>query len=67
VFAFPITQVVLADCLGLSTVHVNRVLQDLRKQGVLTVNRADFRLVRQRELEEIAGFEPLYLHLNPNG
>jgi CRP-like cAMP-binding protein len=35
-FELPITQSVLGDCLGLSTVHVNRVLQDLRREGFLT-------------------------------
>ncbi len=34
-FGLPVTQADLADCLGLSTVHVNRVLQYLRREGFL--------------------------------
>jgi CRP-like cAMP-binding protein len=62
VFDFPITQTELADCVGLSSVHVNRVLQDLRKHGLIRVNRSEFQLLRPRELKEIAGFAPAYLH-----
>jgi CRP-like cAMP-binding protein len=65
VFEFPITQTELADCVGLSSVHVNRVLQDLRKQGLIRVNRSEFQLLRPRELKEIAEFAPAYLHENP--
>jgi CRP-like cAMP-binding protein len=61
-FEFPITQSELADCVGLSTVHVNRVLQDLRKQGFLRTDRAKFQLLRSRELKEVADFAPAYLH-----
>lgn len=32
-FSLPITQEVVADALGLTSVHVNRTLQDLRKEG----------------------------------
>jgi CRP-like cAMP-binding protein len=65
IFELPITQTELADCLGLSTVHVNRVLQDLRRQGLLKVNRSEFHLLKQDELENISGFDPAYLHQNP--
>jgi CRP-like cAMP-binding protein len=65
VFEFPITQTELADCVGLSSVHVNRVLQDLRKQGLIRVNRSEFQLLRPRELKEIAEFAPAYLHESP--
>ena len=64
-FEFPITQSELADCLGLSNVHVNRVLQDLRKEGLLAVNRSEFRILKQDELEQIADFDPGYLHQDP--
>jgi CRP-like cAMP-binding protein len=64
-FELPITQTELADCLGLSTVHVNRVLQDLRRQSLLKVNRSEFRLLKQQQLQELAGFDPAYLHQRP--
>ena len=36
-YAFPLTQAELGDALGLSTVHVNRTLQDLRGEGLITL------------------------------
>jgi CRP-like cAMP-binding protein len=65
-FEFPVTQSVLSDCLGLSTVHVNRVLQDLRGDGLLTVNRSQFHLLKREKLEELAGFDGTYLHQHPS-
>ncbi|MBR0755637.1 Crp/Fnr family transcriptional regulator [Bradyrhizobium jicamae] len=65
-FAFPITQAELGDCLGLSTVHVNRTLQSLRKDGLISVERAEFRILDMQGLEFLAGFDPTYLHLNPS-
>lgn len=64
-FGLPVTQTDLADCLGLSAVHVNRVLQLLRAQGLLTVSRSEFHLLQQEKLEELAGFDPAYLHQQP--
>ena len=66
-FAFPITQSDLADCLGLSNVHINRVLQELRESGLMQVDRSQYRILDHAKLEELAGFDPAYLHLQPNG
>jgi CRP-like cAMP-binding protein len=59
----PLTQDMLAEALGLTAVHVNRTLQQLRetgmvdhKSGILFVN--DF-----RRLASYADFDPAYLHL----
>jgi CRP-like cAMP-binding protein len=65
-FEFPITQAVLSDCLGLSTVHVNRVLQELRGDGLITVNRSQFRLLERERLAHLAGFDGTYLHQHPS-
>ncbi|WFU57766.1 Crp/Fnr family transcriptional regulator [Bradyrhizobium pachyrhizi] len=64
-FAFPITQSDLGDCLGLSTVHVNRVLQELRESNIMQVERSQYRILDHGRLEELAGFDPTYLHLQP--
>ena len=34
-FALPLTQEMLADALGLSVVHVNRTVQQMRRDGLL--------------------------------
>jgi len=65
-FGLPVTQVDLADCLGLSTVHVNRVLQFLRKDGLVRVSRSEFQILDLQRLEALAMFDPTYLHLSPN-
>jgi CRP-like cAMP-binding protein len=64
-FELPVTQADLGDCLGLSTVHVNRVLQQLRREGRIEVQRTNFHLVDPQELEKLAEFDPSYLHLHP--
>jgi hypothetical protein len=66
VFELAITQSLLGDCLGLSTVHVKRLLQDLRGDGLLTANRADFHLLQREKLEELAAFDGTYLHQHPS-
>ncbi|MGY3445335.1 MULTISPECIES: Crp/Fnr family transcriptional regulator [unclassified Bradyrhizobium] len=65
-FRFPITQAELADCLALSTVHVNRVLQELRSEGLIEIDRAAFNLLDRAGLEERGQFDPHYLHLHPS-
>lgn len=65
-FDFPITQGDLGDCLGLSAVHINRVLQGLRKDGLIRVERSEYRIVDCDGLEELAGFDSTYLHADPS-
>ena len=63
-FEFPITQEDLADTLGITSVHVNRVLQDLRRQGLLEWRSKRLRIPDVERLMAFAEFEPKYLHLN---
>ncbi|MCJ2087178.1 Crp/Fnr family transcriptional regulator [Methylobacterium sp. E-005] len=64
-FEFPMTQDDLGDALGISSVHVNRVLQDLRGQGLLEWRRKRMRIPNAARLMAFAEFDPKYLHLNP--
>lgn len=63
-YHLPLTQEALADTLGISTVHVNRVLQQLREDGLIVFR--DHRLIipNVEQLKEFAGFDPNYLHLD---
>lgn len=64
-FRLPFTQEELGDALGLSTVHVNRVLQDLRRAGLISLERRVLRVLNYRALARLAEFDPSYLHLPP--
>jgi CRP-like cAMP-binding protein len=57
----PLTQTDLADALGLSSVHVNRVLQALRRDGLITLRAHRLRILGPRQLRELAEFEARYL------
>ncbi|MBV8912585.1 MAG: winged helix-turn-helix domain-containing protein, partial [Acetobacteraceae bacterium] len=59
----PITQGELADATGLSTVHVNRVIQELRRDGLIEMRARNFTARNWEGLKMAAGFDPLYLHL----
>ncbi|TPI13114.1 Crp/Fnr family transcriptional regulator [Mesorhizobium sp. B4-1-3] len=58
----PITQTALADALGLSTVHVNRVLQELRRDGLIITDGSRFHAVDWGELVRAGDFDATYLH-----
>jgi CRP-like cAMP-binding protein len=64
-FELPVTQTDLSDCLGLSAVHTNRVLQELRREKLISVNRGEFRILDLSRMKELAGFDAAYLHLGP--
>jgi CRP-like cAMP-binding protein len=59
----PITQSELGDTLGLSTVHVNRVLQELRKEGLIRTRGNELTILDWERLQEVAEFTPTYLNL----
>jgi len=62
----PLTQGELADATGLSTVHVNRVIQELRRDGLIAMKGRYFSALHWDRLQQAAGFEPGYLYLPPN-
>ena len=59
----PITQAELGDALGLSTVHVNRVLQDLRRENLISLNGGSLKVLDWKALKQRGEFDPTYLHL----
>ncbi|WP_415232577.1 Crp/Fnr family transcriptional regulator [Pseudophaeobacter arcticus] len=60
-YACPLTQYLLADALGLSAVHVNRVLRQLREQGLVTFRDNFVTFDDYDRLVEFADFEMTYL------
>ena len=60
---WPLTQVDLADAMGLSNVHVNRTLQEMRGKGVITLRGSMLVINAWNELIRASEFDPTYLHL----
>jgi CRP-like cAMP-binding protein len=60
----PLTQVELAETLGLSSVHVNRTLQELRRQKLITLEGGTLSIQDLDALKELSFFNPDYLHLD---
>jgi CRP-like cAMP-binding protein len=64
-FYLPITQAELGDATGLSTVHVNRSLMQLRADGLITLERGRCTIRDHGRLRDAGTFDPAYLHLKP--
>ena len=60
-YACPLSQYLLADALGLSAVHVNRVLRQLREDGLCTFQKGRVTFDDYDKLVELAGFDRDYL------
>jgi hypothetical protein len=60
----PLTQLDIADTLGLTAVHVNRVLQAFRREGLITLIQRQLRLHDVGALQSLAGLTQDYLHLS---
>ncbi|HWT11884.1 MAG TPA: Crp/Fnr family transcriptional regulator [Allosphingosinicella sp.] len=63
-FPFPFTQMDLGDSTGLTSVHVNRMLRELREQGLLTFRGGRVTIHDWERLQAAAEFDPVYLHLD---
>lgn len=60
-YSCPLTQYHLADALGLSAVHVNRVLRQLREAGIVTFRDGFVTFHDYDRLASLAGFDPSYM------
>lgn len=58
----PLSQILLADSLGMTPVHLNRVLKELRLSGAMSLQRGSLHIEDPDKLVEIAGFDENYLH-----
>ncbi|MCB8838695.1 Crp/Fnr family transcriptional regulator [Aurantimonas sp. VKM B-3413] len=63
-FKMPITQQEVGDALGLSIVSVNRALQDLRSQKLISLKRRVLTVHDWDRMKRVGQFDPLYLHLH---
>lgn len=61
-FDLPLSQLVLADSLGMTAVHINRILKELRLAGAMALKRGSVTILDPVKLVQIAGFDENYLH-----
>ncbi|WP_244472665.1 Crp/Fnr family transcriptional regulator [Methylobacterium sp. Leaf89] len=64
-YDLPVSQLDLADATGLASVHVNRTLQDLKRQGLIELRSRILTIRNVQRLTSLAGFDPRYLSLDP--
>lgn len=65
-FALPITQNELGECLGLTPVHVNRILRQLREDGLVSFRSGRVEFGDLARLRTCADFSDDYLYLEPD-
>lgn len=63
-FALPLTQNDLADACGVTPVHVNRVLRDLREGGYCSIRDGRVHFIDRDALYQVAEFDPSYLYIS---
>jgi CRP-like cAMP-binding protein len=63
-FEFPVTQTDLADATGLTPVHVNRMLKQLREKNLIAIDGKTWTVLDPQGLRKAAHFEASYLHLD---
>lgn len=60
---WPLTQGHMSDALGLSAVHINRSLQELRKRNLIVLEKNTLEILDFEGLKELGDFDETYLHL----
>lgn len=63
-YDFPLTQRELSECLGLTVVHANRTIQELRRRGLIELQNRQLVILDRPGLEGLAQFDPAYLYLD---
>jgi CRP-like cAMP-binding protein len=63
-YDLPLTQRELSECLGLTVVHANRTIQELRRRGLVELENRQLTILDRRGLEGVAQFDPTYLYLD---
>jgi CRP-like cAMP-binding protein len=65
--SIPWTQADVADATGMTAIHANRVIQDLRSRGLVQWEGKHVKILRWEPLVDVAGFSADYLHLKQTG
>jgi CRP-like cAMP-binding protein len=62
-YYIPMTQQQIGDAVGLTSIHVNRVLRAFINEGVLFKKGSEVRFLKWEKLQDVAGFNSRYLHV----
>jgi CRP-like cAMP-binding protein len=65
-FEFPLTQEQIGEALGITPVHANRIIKQLRQDGIVDVSRGQVRVLDEARLAELGQFDDRYLHQGPS-
>jgi CRP-like cAMP-binding protein len=65
-FIMPLTQEQLGEAMGVTSVHTNRIIRQLRVEGVLEFQRGMVKILNEKKIHELAQFDQRYLHLSPS-
>jgi CRP-like cAMP-binding protein len=64
-FEMPLTQEQIGEALGITAVHANRVIKQLRQEGIVELYRGRVTVLDEGKLMELADFDDRYLHQSP--
>lgn len=64
-FEMPLTQEQIGEALGVTAVHANRVIKQLREEGVADLHRGRVTVLDEAKFQELADFDNRYLHQSP--
>jgi CRP-like cAMP-binding protein len=65
-FEMPLTQEQISEALGITPVHANRIIKQLRDDGIVDISRGRVVVLDEAKLAELAHFDDRYLHLDPS-
>jgi CRP-like cAMP-binding protein len=64
-FVMPLSQEAIGDVIGLSGPHVNRMLAELRREGLIATSGSEIRILDRAALQILGEFHPKYLARTP--
>jgi CRP-like cAMP-binding protein len=64
-FEMPLTQEQISEALGITPVHANRIIRQLRDDGIVDINRGRVTVLDEAKLADLAQFDDRYLHQSP--
>jgi CRP-like cAMP-binding protein len=65
-FEMPLTQEQIGEALGITPVHANRIIKQLREERIVDINRGRVAVLDEKKLGELAQFDDRYLHQDPS-